>query len=343
MPKTDFLANFTIACCCCILFAVYCSINLTPAWDDATGFQVFDSYFDVEGKVAPDRLDHIRNVLIPRSAKAWAANLSVEIFSRPEETNKNNSSPLFSEAIADVFDSRAELGKHHVMRVSFCPRNVVADSDSDEKSNRLFCVCDQEMSEKIIQSMQIFSSSSSSDSDSKSTTLDCVPEDERIKYETDNRESVPDRKQVAILLRYVSQLKAEKIENEAFDRLVVRLRHYYQSNAGIDALLHSIMFHHELALEEGPIDSRHVRTIVQPRLPPALQKRSLFLNFIVAEKDARWIHDLAKDPQASALTHAPFLFPLFLIFVSCIVRMIKGLVMVVVIGLKKHEKKLINK
>ena len=317
MPKKqqpqqiDLLANLTIACCAFVIIAVYVSIVILPPWDDGTGFPIFSSHFDtaenleVSSPLLAQYHQRIKDELIPESAKLWASNLSVEINTGiDDDQTKNNKKEKFS---VDVFDSRAELGRHHVMKISFCP--------SSDSSSSSFCVCNE----------------STTNIKEKLTPLlwnqnPCVDVDQRILHE--QKRSVPDRRETAIMVRILAQSQAEKIERESFDRLVIRLRYYYQTTAGVDALFHSIFSHGQVQVEEAPIEVRHSMWIVQPRLPPKKNKDQK-LNFIVVEKDSRWVYDLAKDPQANALTHAPFVFPMFLILLSCVLRIVKGLVMMV--------------
>ena len=80
----DYLANFTIACSAIVFIIIYSSIALLPAWDDGTGFLIFDSYVDFNGPSSKKREQYFREAVIPKSARLWASNLSVEIL--PEKT-----------------------------------------------------------------------------------------------------------------------------------------------------------------------------------------------------------------------------------------------------------------
>lgn len=320
----DYLANFTIACCAFVMMVVYSSMVLSPAWDDGTGLQLFKSHFDFEGPNS-EQLQNIRENIISKSARLWAANLSVEVEQRQQQPQSSTATSKSSAFVADVFDSRAELGRHHVMRVSFCENKFsstvngrVGGGDDDPVS---FCVCEPEISEQL-----------------RSETwnhIPCVPADVRKQHE--RKFNAPDDRQVAVMLRFLAQRRVETIESEALDRLIIRLRHYFQTGAGIDALFRSVVEHLQYQVEEAPIAARRAHTLVQPRLPPKRDKK-MKLNFIVAEKDSRWIHDLSKDPSANAMTHAPFVFPMFLILLSCVVRIAKGIGKSVISAVKFRRK-----
>lgn len=318
--RVDILANLTIGCCAFVIIVVYVSIALSPPWDDGTGFPLFSSHFDHRNGNDYDHHRHqlIKEELIPQSAKRWASNLSIEISATSATPSSYSSSSFDKERfVVDVFDSLAELGKHHVMKLSMCKNET-----STEHGIQSFCLCNTKSEKK--------SQPSLAEDVIKPLLWNQNPGvsiDERVLHE--QQRVAPDRRETAIMVRVLAQSQAERIERESFDRLVLRLKHYFQTNAGIDVLFKSIFYHHQVQVEEAPIGVRHSRMIVQPRLPPK-RDSSMKLNFIVVEKDSRsWVYDLAKDPQANALTHAPFVFPMFLILLSCLMRVIKGFVMMV--------------
>lgn len=222
-----------------------------------------------------------------------------------------------------------------------------------------FCVCDRETAKElektaksippIVEMTNSASSSSFSEKDTNKITSESGDGD----VDVHDDESAPQfciddindgrlQAQLERTFRLIAKDKAVAIESAAMRRLVIRLRYYYQTNAGLDVLFMSIFNEGILAPENASASVRHTMWLHQPRLPPpstttttttaatgkskAVTTTTTSFKFLAAERDDRWIHDLVMDPQANALKHAPFVFPVLLTMITCFIRVVVGLV-----------------
>ena len=277
----DYLANTAILGAMLLTAAVYCSVALSPAWDDGTGFAVpLDS---------PDRLTAIKRDAIPRQCGLWVANLSFAL--------EAGGAGAGAGAAALLFDPHMELGRALVARVTLCRRHAAPSSPP------LLCACGDRAA-RLLEPLMLRAGSASS-------AAGCV---------SDSGEG---HAALQGALRALALREVVALERVALDSLVIRLRHYFQSGAGVDALLVAAATEGVIELEHASTAARHTSWLRQRRLPPPLPSRGpANLVFVPADRDDRWVYDLSMDPQANVLKHAPFVFPVLLVAVTCAVRML---------------------